>query len=207
MELKEALKLIIQNKKYIFLSVIICLIIGYLFILNENRYEVASFSIYLKLNKDDQSSSENFDQIKNTFFVLKTSESFIDSIRFWLFNDMKQENLKIFSRKITPQHLFVQIKQIPNFQSLSSIKDEIVKFIEERKNLLFNPKLNIFSIEISDYKEYKSVFNVLTVIILSLLTGLFVGFFLILFLRYVGIVSFQDKNTKLKKRLIHNILL
>lgn len=185
MELKEFLKIIASQKKYIFASVIICLMLGYFFIINERQYTIASFSVYMKLVKVGGAAQSDFDELKNTFFILKTAESFIDSVRYWLKNDLGLTSVKISSRKITPQHLLIQIRQRGLAPPLSEIRNKILEEIIKRKDLLFDKNLNLFSVESSDYKEYQNAPSFLKVIILSILGGGFIGIFLILFLRYI----------------------
>lgn len=192
MELKEFLKLIFLNRRYILASVIICLMIGYFYILNEGAYKIASFSVYAKLNpingRIDENTQNNYDQIKNTFFIIKTAESFIDSIRFWLVNDFKLDDAKLYSRKITPQHLFIQIRQKKE-RSLILIKDAIIEGIRKRQTLIVDENLKLFSIESSDYKESQNQLNSMAVISLSLLVGIFVGTILMLLSRYLRVNS------------------
>jgi hypothetical protein len=185
MEFKDFLKLLKLNKKYLFISIVICLIAGYFYIIKESHYQYASFSVYLKLNggvKEGVQFQNTYDELKNTFFILKTAESFIDSIRFYLSNDFKVKGAKIFSRKITPQHLFIKIKTL-NTNNLAKLKDEIIKEVINRQDLLLNKDLNLFTVTFSDYKEYQES-NFILIIVLSILAGLFIGVSFILFLHY-----------------------
>ncbi len=183
MQLREFGKLLFLNKHYLLTFIILALAVGYFNILNESNYQVASFSIYAKLNFSNEKFENAYDEVKNTFFVIKTAESFIDSIRFWLMNDLKFKNVKISSRKITPQHLFIQLKQRGN-KSLISVKDTIINEIKNRQSLLVNDNLKIFSIEASDYKEYPNRLNYLLVMSLSLIIGIFGGILFILLKHY-----------------------